>query len=295
MAESKQNRISASRRIKMRKAKNKKGAAVTSRSVNSDELLRPPLFRQMERRNGQIYYENGLSLTSAGTIGYYRFSANGMFDPNVTGTGHQPMGFDTMMEYFDQYVVVRSRIKVRFTNATGEALARIGGIKLADDTASPSEQEFVENGLGRTQLFGGDFSVVPGKWSMGEINLGCDVMEYFGRHEDEKQFLNDVDMHGTATTNPTEQVYFLLAVWNHNGAVAVSVKFDVIISYDAIYYEPRRHAVSEELPRTAQAHKQAKGALGLKEATEVVRVQGTTPVATPNQPSDKGWSLPWPK
>ncbi len=227
----------------------------TGRRPAASELMRPPLFRQVEKRTGQLYYDSGLSISAGGAIAYYRFSANGMFDPDVTGTGHQPMGFDTMMEYFDQYVVTRSHITVRFVHSTGEVLPVICGLKLADDTASPSNQEFVENGLGRTGFFAGDASIVQGKYCQCQLSLDCDVMAYFGRHEDEKQFLNDVNMQGTAAANPTEQVYFLIAIWNMNGAVAPEAKLEVKLTYDAVYFEPRKHAVSVSEPRSMLNHK----------------------------------------
>jgi len=51
----------------------------------------------------------------AGAIDYFDFAANGLFDPELTGLGgHQPYGFDNMMLAYDHYMVVGSKMTVRF-------------------------------------------------------------------------------------------------------------------------------------------------------------------------------------
>lgn len=42
----------------------------------------------------------------------YTFKANSIFDPDHTGSGHQPMGADELSIFFEKYVVLSSRIVV---------------------------------------------------------------------------------------------------------------------------------------------------------------------------------------
>lgn len=46
----------------------------------------------------------------------HTFLANSVWDPDHTGTGHQPMGFDEMAAQYNHYVVLGSRITVHFDN-----------------------------------------------------------------------------------------------------------------------------------------------------------------------------------
>lgn len=42
-----------------------------------------------------------------------RFSLNGIFDPDITGIGHQPLGFDEMMAKYNKYTVLGAKVFIR--------------------------------------------------------------------------------------------------------------------------------------------------------------------------------------
>ena len=48
-----------------------------------------------------------------GTPEFYLFGANNGYDPDHSGTGHQPMGWDEMAAVYGTYAVVGSKITVR--------------------------------------------------------------------------------------------------------------------------------------------------------------------------------------
>jgi len=71
------------------------------------------------------------------SFAFYNFSANNAFDPNRSGTGHQPMGYDQWSGFYNHYVVVGSKITVKFipqTPTSSENETVICGVKLTDDT-----------------------------------------------------------------------------------------------------------------------------------------------------------------
>jgi len=208
-------------------------------------LLRPPVFPASVRQKGQLYYESGLGFTApiSGNAVHYFFSANGMFDPNITGTGHQPIGFDQMMLFYEQYTVMSSSIEVQFLFATGVGCRC--GVTLAPDTTSiTSSNELMENGLIRTST-----SMVGTTSLQGlpyrKVRISCDVAKYFGR-KSSGDIVNDPNLHGTIAANPTEQVYYDITAWqtNPDGSTTTSIGFDVLISFDVIYWEPRKVAPS---------------------------------------------------
>ncbi len=200
-----------------------------------------PLFPASARKR-LVYYEPSFSTAgTAGAITQYTFSANGVYDPNVTGSGHQPLGFDTMMLYYEQYTVVRSSLTLRFVG--NGAQAATVSVSLAPDTTSAVLPDIIENGYVITK-------VVDGRGNSGygtgqrvmSLSLPCDVVKYFGR-KSQREILDDANLYGTAAANPTEQVYFAINTWGFGDFTDnTSVSMDAVIEYDVIFWEPRKVA-----------------------------------------------------
>ena len=57
------------------------------------------------------YCDNVSVSGSAGIPFKYQFSCNGLYDPNITGTGHQPMYFDQVTPIYNQYRVIGAKAR----------------------------------------------------------------------------------------------------------------------------------------------------------------------------------------
>jgi hypothetical protein len=215
-------------------------AIVGGASAISQLSYRPPVFLT-EYRVKLFYYEQGLSFSTAtpGATSSYFFSANGMFDPNITGTGHQPMGFDQLMLFYEQYTVVTSKITVT-TYQSSAAPLRAAVALTPDTTAITDPIRIMENGLIKSTVIGrADVNTV-----VKSMNLSCNVAKYMGRTMNLRELVNDVTLSGTAAANPTEQVYFTLYAWDPFLGAVAGMYFDAVLEYDAIFWEPRKLTVS---------------------------------------------------
>jgi len=189
-----------------------------------------PLFAQSTKRTVQ-YAFNFLSVTSgAGSAGAYVFSANGLFDPDITGTGHQPMGFDQMMLFYNHYTVTNSRMRLQYE--AGSAVAPTVCLAVSGtSTALTASTQIMETG--RCVL--GWPTSIGVAMSHGSLTSFCNLRTFQGL----RNVIDDPDMRGDAASNPTEQVYYIVYVWCPNDSTVVSASIQGLIEFDTIFHEPK--------------------------------------------------------
>ncbi len=215
---------------------------VRQRAPKTSALMQCPLFPASVRKRGQLYYESALGLTAptSGNVVTYFFTANGMFDPNITGTGHQPIGFDQMMLMYEQCTVINSSIQVTFNIGPGLTV-QCGVALFPDASALTNPSQLVENGLLRYKTLSSGSNTFQNLVVRSTVRLDCDVARYFGRRG-VRSLLNDDNLYTTAAANPVEQVYYGIVAWqvSPDGTTTTAVGFDVLLSFDVIYWEPRK-------------------------------------------------------
>jgi len=158
----------------------------------------------------------------------YLFSCNGLYDPNVSGVGHQPMGFDNMMALYDHYTVVSSRLKVTLCNALTTADYPILLVAWIDDdgTATTSITTSVERPSSKLVV------QAPGVAGPTPLFLSWSAREAFGPNP-----LSNDNLQGTSGANPTEVQNYAIQLYNA-GATAISGCFLAVeLEYDVIWDE----------------------------------------------------------
>lgn len=162
----------------------------------------------------------------------YVFSLTSLYDPDVTGTGHQPIGFDQLMPLYSRYTVVGAKATVTWNNSSGTqsmcCVAKIQGSTAASGSAS----QLIENG-------GCDYVTCStsdsGRSSRTTVTK-FSSNQFFGR-----DVRDDRDFQGTETTSPVDNAYLVLMVQPQDFAVANPDPVDctVLIEYTAILTEPK--------------------------------------------------------
>lgn len=154
-----------------------------------------------------------------------------MYDPNISGTGHQPLYFDQCVPIYDHYTVMRSRIRVQVLGSPNY----LASLFINDDVGVPS-------GL----ILGGEFPsnakpVLSPPNTVRPLTLtrSWDAKFYFGGDI----FDND-NLQGTVAANPTEQSYYTFMCRAADGSSTLNITLQVDIEYDAVWDELKSLATS---------------------------------------------------
>ena len=182
-----------------------------------------------------------LAALAGGALRTHFFSANGMFDPDTTGAGHQPLGFDQYMALYNHYTVTRSKMSCHFHNGTTQPM--VFGIHLNDDNTTsivipPDMTEQPDTVWGFT---------VPGATGEAGGNQGLTLTKGFSAKQNlgVSNPLSEINIRGNAASNPTEQANYILFSGPQNAASDTgAILCYVTIDFWATLTEPKELASS---------------------------------------------------
>lgn len=179
-------------------------------------------------------YVEIVTLTStASSVASNLHRCNGMYDPNYTGTGHQPMYFDNLAAIYDHYTVVKSTCKIIVTPATSNSNPiQLCGYVDDDTTVATSIEQAAEQGDGVYRTMAQATNQVT------SINLEWSARKYFGGDA-----LSNDNLQGTGTSDPTEQSFFTLLMQVSGGSTQ-SVYATFEITYYAIWDELKTQSLN---------------------------------------------------
>lgn len=157
----------------------------------------------------------------------YVFRANGIFDPDRTGTGHQPYTHDEYAQLYTKYMVTGSKIMATFLpNASVSTGNIICGLHVGNDpTYIPDFETVREQSEGR-------WSIVSGQTNKKTLATRYSRRKIIPAHKDGHE--------ATFGADPLEQYYF--TVWStcvNSVAVAQPVDVVVTISYRVLMWDAR--------------------------------------------------------
>lgn len=223
------NNYVSSSNARRRKYVNKKRKTISY----TQKAVGPPSMIRKLRYADRISIDPGAS----GVATTHSFVANGLFDPDLTGTGHQPMGFDQLMPLYDHYKVIGSKITVQFLGPNGSSPASTDQVIACiylddDDTAVSSILPLIENGNCAYTLLNNGHN--PSK----KLTKGFSSKRFFAS----KKY--SAELTGTTSTNPTEVANYKICVQALDAASDPS-EVDMLVTIDYIVQFSERKTLAQ--------------------------------------------------
>lgn len=168
----------------------------------------------------------------ASTLVSRAFSCNGMFDPDFALGGHQPMGFDQWMSFYNHYTVIGAKCTAQFSGNSPVQIAPayVGVIVTAgaNDLLATTQEEMWEQGRTKRPGIAGFVGTSDRRGAGGKIHTKTfSHKKFFG-----VPVAGQSQYRGNDATNPSEQAWFQIYAsaigGNDPGVLSVLVTIEYI-------------------------------------------------------------------
>ncbi len=203
----------------------------TKRVPSSTMVRQPslPIGKRFKFQTRYVEYTGNLD-PGAGTPANYVYRLSSLFDPNFTGIGGQPIGFDQIMPLYDHFVVTGCTATVKFVNEDA-VNASLVTLQIKDTgTTSTSTDEILENGNCVWNTLG-----TRGSQEKATLKIKYNANRFFS-----KKVTDDDEHQGTIAANPAENAFLHIHARPLSGNDAGIIRYVVQLDYTALLTEPKQ-------------------------------------------------------
>lgn len=167
----------------------------------------------------------------------WTWRANSIFDPDETGTGHQPNGFDQMAALYEKYIVLGSSMTIWVADAlTGSQAANITPTQVAicrKATSTPLDMnQTKEQPISRWCLI-----------QFGAPNMLHVPYSQFWRTEGFPGTKNSISYAASTAGNPAQVEYYGM-IAERGGQASIDTRVCVVINYDVWFFDRKDLSLS---------------------------------------------------
>lgn len=178
-----------------------------------------------DRRRVKLRYYGTYPFTTAAPADQI-FSGNSVFDPDATGVGAQPVGYDQWAALYGTYTVLASSIK--FVITTGSSVATRCVLIPTTDTvtaATLSTIELMQNNYSKAAYL----NVSTGGHDIARLKHYMSTSEIIGIPP--SRVTDDPNCSASIGNNPATRWYWFFTPFAMDGSSAVILRADVCVTY----------------------------------------------------------------
>lgn len=187
-----------------------------------------PLPKSFKTR---LRYSEAVTLNpgTGGSASVNIMAANGLYDPNLTGVGHQPRGWDEIIPLYNHATVIGSRCTVEFINRDGAA-SQLVGIALRPSTTSEVDpNNYTEGQCVKYALLN----------ATGGLDSKTMTYSFNNRFLGISSPMSTALVRNSSSANPTELATYHIFAANPYGTDSGAVECLVTIEYVVVFTEPK--------------------------------------------------------
>jgi hypothetical protein len=159
----------------------------SSKESSNNMLLSNEITRVIKWSTFVQYTASGLSIQT--------FRLNSLYDPDETGAGTQPVGFDEIMAFYYYYRVESVKVKITVVNG---GTAAITAVQLSNSATDPTQiTAMAANNSGRAEMSAGTYGQ-----NRSVITYNVNIKNWLGFKEN-----IDTDLLGTVSSSPARVVF----------------------------------------------------------------------------------------
>ena len=162
------------------------------------------------------------------SVGHYRMNLNSIFDPNRTGVGHQPYGFDTLATLYNRYRVISCGYRISTYTNSGGAVVNLGAIPANEELTFNTFSELRENPRAKYihQSTGGEIVYLTGKTYIPSL---------VGRTK--AQYMADDRYQAQVNGNPNELAVLNIVSVPGGGDTPTAASFQIVMEYTVEFFD----------------------------------------------------------
>jgi len=158
----------------------------------------------------------------------YIFRLNSLFDPDLTGAGHQPKGFDQLAALYQRYRVFKARFRVIFAPTTASMPVHCVCVPTNSSTSYTDASDAIEAPYSKNELA----VIYYNKKLTGSVDLA--VLN----GKSHAAYASDDTTQALISTNPSEVLNLHVFTEAADASTAVTLYFAITIHYDVEFSDP---------------------------------------------------------
>ena len=207
---------------------------IKTRRRRNTKILKTGIVPDKLRVRMRYFFKFDLDISAIGQD--FVFRANGCFDPEVTGVGGQPRGFDQYATLYDRYVVTSSKITINAFSPTN-AQPFMLSVRAHDSGVSSDA-----NSADVVELPGNSFSLAPAfDNTRKKVVTSVNVAKFYNRSGGVQ---DDDDLVAGFTVDPTTQIRYTVTAIPEGTSAGGDVRIMGWIDYRVMLLEPKKVGAS---------------------------------------------------